>query len=223
MREAGSSPPVVAVSGTSGAGKSRLVEEVRRHLAASGMSVATLHFDEFTDESDLPEGSVSGWLARGGQPAEWHSDSLERELVALSARVEDEGTRRGYGSVVLVEEPFGRARPGLDRLVGLSIHLEVPLHVALARRVRRQFVPSAGALDASATADLRAYLDRYLHEGAAFYRAVEAAAVAGADLVLDGLEPPDLLASQAVAAITRRWPDPVSAAGGPPASRPRRR
>ncbi len=134
---------------------------------------------------------------------------MERHLLGLVASCTDGAECDEMASVVLVEEPFGRARPGLGRLVRISIHFQVPLHLALARRLLRQFVPPVGALDESSTADLRFYLDRYPAEGAEFYSFVEAAATENADVVLDGRAARDVLARQALAAITRGLPVPV--------------
>ncbi len=132
---------VVAVSGTSGAGKSTLVGDLSERLRGLALWVETVHFDDFTGESDLPRGDVSGWVARGGRPGEWRAEGMERHLLGLVASCTSGGERDEAASVVLVEEPFGRARPGLGRLVDLSVHLQVPLHLALARRLLREFVP----------------------------------------------------------------------------------
>lgn len=43
-------------------------------------------------------------------------------------------------------------------MVDLALHIELPLHVALARRLARQFVPAEGGLSALDADKLRAYL-----------------------------------------------------------------
>lgn len=193
---------VVVVSGTSGAGKSTLVQGLAGRLGQRGLRTETLHFDDFTSEADLPGGDVRAWLTRGAPPDEWRTPALERRLIDLAQGAGSAG--RGPTKVVLVEEPFGRSRTVVDRLTDLAIHLELPLHTALARRLLRQFVPSTGGLDDVATGELRNYLSRYLCVGIEFYEAIEAAAAGSADAILDAAEDPADLVEQAVAAVVRR-------------------
>jgi uridine kinase len=193
-------PLVVALSGTSGAGKSTLAHGLAARLREGGIHVETLHFDDFTNESDLPEGDAQAWVARGAVPDEWTTLSLERCLVDLLGG--EKGQRDQQSAlVILIEEPFGRSRTAIGRMVDCSIHLRLPLHVALARRLLRQYVPGSGGLDEKAAAELRSYLSRYLRLGADFYQAVEAAAAASADVVLDASNSPDHLVDAALSAI----------------------
>jgi uridine kinase len=175
-------PLVIVVSGSSGAGKSSLVAALASALRSEGSSARTLHFDDFTDVPDLPGGDLLGWLGRGADPREWRTPAMERALRdLLGARDEP---RPGRGAV-LVEEPFGRSRPPFDVEADLSVHLRLPPQIALARRLLREFVPPRGSLDEAAVGRLHHHLARFVAEGDALYEAVETAALAGADLVLD--------------------------------------
>ncbi len=197
-------PLVVVVSGTSGSGKSTLVAGLTSGLRQRGLRIETLHFDDFTTEEDLPGGDMQAWLARGAPPDEWRTPALEQRLSDL---------RDGLGSVtgglvdvVLVEEPFGRARTSIGHLTDYAIHLSLPLHIALARRLLRQFVPPVGGLDDNSATQLRDYLSRYLDLGAELYGAVETAAVGSADVSLDATRASAHLVEEAVAAVVRQFP-----------------
>jgi len=195
-------PLVVVVSGSSGAGKSSLVAALATALRTGGHPAATLHFDDFTDVPDLPGGDLVGWLARGATPAEWRTPAMDAALADLLAG--DAGPGSAAPGVVLVEEPFGRARPPFDVAADLSVHLRLPPQVALARRLLRELVPAQGSLDEAGVARLRHHLDRFVAEGNALYEAVEAVALAGADLVLDGLQDQRTVTEQALSAATAR-------------------
>ena len=193
---------VVAVSGTSGAGKSTLVHGLADRLRQRGLRVETLHFDDFTSESDLPDGDIRAWLTRGAPPDEWRTPALERRLIDLA---QGAGFAAGDPArVVLLEEPFGRSRASIDRVTGFAIHLKLPLHTALARRLLRQLVPSTGGLNDTSTGELRTYLSRYLSVGSEFYEAIDTAAEGRADAILDAADDPAGLVDEAMAAVIRR-------------------
>ncbi|GAB2594256.1 nucleotide-binding protein [Microlunatus antarcticus] len=193
---------VVVVSGTSGAGKSTLLHGLAVQLQQRGLRVETVHFDDFTSESDLPDGDIRAWLTRGALPDEWRTPALERRLIEVAGGAGSAGG--GRAEVVLVEEPFGRSRTVVDRLTGFAVHLELSLHAALARRLLRQFVPATGGLDDTSTGELRDYLSRYLGVGVEFYEAIESAAAGSADAILDAAKDPADLVEQVMTAVIRR-------------------
>jgi energy-coupling factor transporter ATP-binding protein EcfA2 len=188
---------VVAVSGTSGSGKSTLV---RGLAAALGASAGPVFFDDYAAVSDLPEDDLGGWLARGGDPDEWRTDRLAADLRALRAGdavgALDGGALVGPFDLVVLEEPFGRARSTMAPHIDLVLHIRLPLHVALARRLTRDFVPVTGEVAADRADRLRGYLAMYLDVGGAVYDHIDRLASASSDTVLDGLlSAADLLAA----------------------------
>ena len=200
-------PLVVAVSGTSGAGKSSLVAGLGDAFNARGVVAVSMHFDDFAVLADLPA-DLEGWLARGGDPDAWRTDQmvaeLRRLLSGIDATTADRATRV---QLVIVEEPFGRARSAIGPLIDLAVHIDLPLHVALARRLARDFVPPAGGMDDATTERLRGYLNSYLGGGAASYQHIDRLAAASADLVLDGDQGLAALIQQSVdAVLARRTP-----------------
>ena len=109
---------VISVSGTSGSGKSTLVRGLARDLeATSGLRVGTVFFDDYATVSQLPEKDLPGWLDRGADPGEWRTDQLVvdlRSLLAGDAITPPVGEQVGPADIVVLEEPFGRARPPCD-------------------------------------------------------------------------------------------------------------
>jgi uridine kinase len=175
------SPFVVAVSGTSGSGKTTLVQGLAAALADVGPRVVRLHFDQYSAVSDVPD-DLASWVQRGADPDEWRTDRFVDDLERHVR--EDPGP---HGTVLLVEEPFGRARTPFRAIVDLAVHIHLPLGVSLARRLLRDFVPDLVGPSTDGPDRLRAYLDTYLNGGGAAYEAIEEVARTASDVVLDGL------------------------------------
>ena len=87
---AASTPFVVAVSGTSGAGNTTLVHGLIEASATAGITAASLKFDDFAASSIL-EADLSAWLSRGGSPNDWRTDEMVEVLGRLT-------TERGASS-----------------------------------------------------------------------------------------------------------------------------
>lgn len=195
---------VVAVSGTSGAGKSTLM----RHLAKLHGGAALMHFDDYielgTDADDIQQ-----WVAAGAPADAIKTPQLADDLTTLRSHraVHPPGrsTPVAPARLILLEEPFGRARSSIAPLIDLALHLELPADIALARRSlrRAQARPDSTETNwhAETLEDLAAQFQAYLGPQRQAYRLAEAQAKALADLVLDGLHPLPDLAAQAQQAI----------------------
>ncbi len=172
----------IAIAGTSGAGKTSVARAV-----AEALDSPVLHFDdyEYPDPASVyPD--FEGWIARG-LPVAWHgAATLAGEVAKLRAGddIRDPKTERviSPGPFLVIEEPFGRARPVMAPLIDLAVVVGTPSDVALARRLAREL--SAGS--DGAAANLQAYLAWYLAGGRAFYDRLVGLAKVGADLIVDG-------------------------------------
>jgi uridine kinase len=108
---------------------------------------------------------------------------------------------------LVLEEPFGRARPEMAALIDYVVGIDLPLEIALARRLRalvRSRQPQAPS-DQVLT-ELDQYLQQYLavlHDG---YQAIQAKALHSSDLVVDGRRSMDELAHAAATAVQQRFP-----------------
>lgn len=169
-------PLTVAIAGTSGAGKSTLVHALAETYAADGRPVAKVQFDQHLETA--PQ-DLAVWLSSGADPDAWRADGMTarlRDLQASPALID---------GVIVVEEPFGRARTAMSPLLDLVIHLDISLHVALARRMLRDFVPPTGALTDDQRAEAHTYLSTYVDVQARAYAHLAVLSRAGAELRLD--------------------------------------
>jgi len=141
-------PYVVAVSGYSGSGKSTLVLELSKALP----SCVTLFFDDYASRKDFPADIVS-WIGSGGDPNEVKTPLLREHLLRLingetvlmtkrngwaeeyGVRSQDEEIELKPADIILLEEPFGKAREEVAGLIDMVIYLEVNPEISLGRRI----------------------------------------------------------------------------------------
>ena len=121
------SVPVVAISGHPGSGKTTLT----RRLAAR-FGVPALYYDDYETITAQPPAQVRDWVARG-------SDYDEIDLAPLSAAIER--AAEAGPPFILLDTLLGRAHAATGAAIDLSLWLDVPADIALARKLRQ-----AGAL-----------------------------------------------------------------------------
>jgi uridine kinase len=193
---------VIAIAGTSGAGKTSITRRVTELLG----DAVSLYFDDYAGSLVCPT-DLRQWVARGADPAEWINPDLAHDLRLL--RDGHEVARPGRellapARYVVLEEPFGRARPSVTPLVDFAVFLALPLEVALARRLLRQLsAPSCRSDPPACLESMDSFLRQYLNDGLRdAYAAANDHASRGADLIVDATRPLDELA-EAIAAQIR--------------------
>jgi hypothetical protein len=72
-------------------------------------------------------------------------------------------------------------------LIDLALHIALPLHTALARRLLRDFLPESGAIDDAGADELRKYITMHRMVGGTIYELIDQLAETSSDVVLDGL------------------------------------
>ncbi|HLZ09356.1 MAG TPA: hypothetical protein VKT80_12250 [Chloroflexota bacterium] len=199
-------PFVIAIGGPSGSGKSSLVYRIVSLLG----DAMTLFFDDYASVSTYPS-DFGAWIRDGAKPDEWKTPRLAVDLAALRQGQPilppDGAARRESARYIVIEEPFGRERQEMRDLIDLVAIVDLPLEVALARRIRRNIQSglhdSAASIECLQSLDqfLNAYLDGPLREG---YIAINRVALKTSDVVLDGMKPIDELADQVVQAVRAR-------------------
>jgi uridine kinase len=199
---------VIAIAGASGAGKTTLVKEVAALLGEA----VTFYFDDY---SEYPP-DVDQWLQEGGDLKQWETPRLTEDLRALkfgaplvlseAARFHREAVGETHPQGILeparfivMEEPFGRERPGLETLVDFVVGLDTPLDLALARRLLRDVEYHRQGIHKGDLADyMKAILLDYQGPLRDLYLVAQQVAIHHSDLVVDGTKPVEVLAQEIV-------------------------
>ena len=200
---------VIAISGTPGAGKTT---PVRRVAYALGDAVA-LHFDDYKSVARYPADMASpagltNWIKEGKDLDAWKIPQLLDDLKALRngqaiSLPADQGEIEPAKFIVL-EEPSGRARTGLQELIDMVVLIDLPLEIALARQVVDYIGYCLKELsDEDLRKALQRFVERYEHYLLVreYYLAVVEGARRDCDLILDGTRPTEELTQEIVVAV----------------------
>jgi uridine kinase len=194
---------VLAISGTSGAGKSTLVANL---VARLGDAVA-LYFDDYEASSIYPD--ITQWLANGGDPNDFETPQLSADLRALRAGAAITLPHNGQvvqpARVIVLEEPFGRQRSEIAQLIDAVVCIDLPLEIALARKLlRMQGFFLAEQMPDAFTKHLQFFLPWYIESGRELYYRTQQRVLQNCDLITDGMLPPDTLADSIASALWDR-------------------
>lgn len=199
---------VIAIAGASGAGKTTLVKGVAALLGEA----VTFYFDDY---SEYPP-DVDQWLQEGGDLKLWETPRLIEDLRALkfgiplvlseAARFHREAVGETFPNGILeparfivMEEPFGRERPGMETLVDFVVGLDTPLDLALARKLLRDIEYHRQGIHRGDLADyMKVILGDYQGPLRDLYLVAQRVALYHSDLIVDGTKPAEVLAQEIV-------------------------
>ena len=194
---------VVAVSGMSGAGKTRVV---RRAVEILG-NAAALHFDDYISVSTYPP-DLQQWLAEGADVDVWRTPRLADDIRALRAGkaivLPESGVVVEPAEVLVLEEPFGKMRREMAGLIDLALHIDVPIDVMLARRLLRRLSEEREQYGESLLDQLRSDLEHHIGSGRLLQARGAVVARDAADVVLEGTLSIDELARAVADEVRRR-------------------
>jgi uridine kinase len=194
---------VIAVASGVGGGKSTLVQALAQALGERDV----LAFDHFEEMTERPLAEACDWMLSGADPERLRVPGLSQALARLKAghAVQDPltGAQLAPRQHVIFEAPFGRWHAESGRYIDTLVWIDTPLDIALARKVR-QLVATFDGPPASLAPWLREYLANYLEGVEALLRVQRERVRPGADIVVDGLAGPEVVARQVVKALSAR-------------------
>src|SRR4030095_3294376 len=180
---------VIAINAVSGGGKTALATLLHQSLPNS----ALFCFDDF-DPSNIYADAYFEWWTRGANLEEFDCPGMRAAV--------DEEIKSGKKDYIVMDYPFGRDHSRFRDAIDLSVWLETPLDVAMARRILRDFMPQSGLSALEQTNRLQEDLAHYLVKARHLY--LDDRHTHSADLVLDGWKPLAELRDSVLQAIDRR-------------------
>ena len=178
---------VVSICSVSGGGKTALATALHRSLPQS----ALFCFDDFDDSNVYPEDYYE-WSRRGADITEFDCPGMKNAV--------DEEIQGGRAKQIILDFPFGRRHPRFADIIDLDVFIDIPLDVAMARRILRDNPGDSQKSSEEAWANLRdelaCYLAKARHPYLDSYEAKDAS-----DLILDGWRSLDDLKTEVLARI----------------------
>jgi uridine kinase len=196
-----SSTYVIAISGPSGAGKSTIIQ----NLLSLFEDATSLHIDDYPQTVNYPP--AIQWLENGANPDEFVTPQFFADVRALKNGepiIHPESKSEIQPPAFLViEEPFGKARAELRPLIDFHAEIDIPLEMALSRRLLRIIGESLVDENPNETiAFIKQHLEWYLRIGRKFYMAVREKASVESDLIIDGRLPSEIVAQKIFEAVS---------------------
>ncbi|SEO06908.1 AAA family ATPase [Paenibacillus sp. OV219] len=203
------SSKIICICGPSGAGKSTLMERTVQQLEDS----VSFYFDAYTstivspDPVDVFQRLVDGIVTDPLDIVrnEIRNDKFIEDLQSLydGNEIIDPWNRRlKPAKYIIVEEPFGRLREGMNELIHTVICIDIPLEISLCRRLIRNLTYDYINEPVDARLEhVLGYIKGY-HDGEGMaIRLLHEKLKETSDLRYDGLKPKDELVNNLLAYI----------------------
>ena len=197
---------VVAIAAPIGGGKTSLVNAIADELD----NAITIHYDHYETATKEPASSLVEWMKKGADFSDFKapnlSDDLERVKRGESIIHPLTNMEMGSGKYIVFEMPLGKEHRDTAKFIDLLIWIEIPLDIALARKVREYI----SLFLKDQYKDCMLWLDQYLAEYLEFFREVlqiqRERVSKNADIVLDGQEDFEDMVQRATKEILKRIP-----------------
>jgi uridine kinase len=156
-------PKIIAIAAVSGGGKTTVTSRLSQVLNNS----KTFYFDDYDFEG--PD-DIIDWVERGADCNEWNLEPLISDLRNLMSAEEVE--------FIIIDYPFARLHKNLKN-IDLSIFIDTPLDIAMARRIIRDF----RNMNSEA---ILGDISNYLSHGRRGYESMLLTTKPNSDLIIDG-------------------------------------
>jgi uridine kinase len=165
-------PYIIAINSVSGGGKTSLAKLLQHSLPGS----VVFCFDDFDETNVYPEDFYE-WWKRGADLSEFDCHGMRN---AVDREIEREVTE-----FIIMDYPFGRGHPRFETLIDLSVFVDTPLDIAMARRIIRDHKALDGETAADVVNRLRDEMSHYLERARFPYLNADRLKVSS-DLILNG-------------------------------------
>lgn len=177
-------PFVISISGLSGSGKTAVTNALRARLANS----AIISFDDY-GESVYLDRDINEWSADSSDD-EWHTEPIAADVERLLNEPLD---------YIILDYPFGYGNRLVGQYINLAVFIDVPLDVALARRIIRDYTSreentNVADVEEVSLAGLDKELRFYLSRSRSTYARMPEMQKPTSDLVVDGTKTPEEIA-----------------------------
>ncbi|WMT39725.1 hypothetical protein RE628_20360 [Paenibacillus sp. D2_2] len=193
---------IISISGPSGSGKSTLVRQLKNRLSEA----IAFYFDDYASTNKYPVDLIA-WLNEGADPKLVMNPDFNRDLNELaqgrSVVLPINDQLLEPKKIIIVEEPFGRGREGMGELIDYSVCIDIPLEVALARRVLRG-IQNANSSPVETLKNVEDYLLQYLMAVGSLYHVINMKVMSECELVISGLDPIEIMADKVIDELMKR-------------------
>ena len=161
---------IIAISGTTGGGKTTTVSELQKRTPNSiTLSIEDGDYEKNSGITDLGKWEEDGW-----DVSLWNLQSLADDIKLLLQKNYD---------YIFFDYPFGYMQKQISEFISLTVHLDTPLDIALARRTLRDSINKS-------TAEILEELEWYLNKRHLFTMSRDFQ-MNDAELIFDGCLPTD--------------------------------
>jgi uridine kinase len=198
---------IIAVAAPIGGGKTTLVKTIARRLDDAAM----VFYDHYENATQMLPSDLVHWLNDGADFNAFTIPGLAADLKKLSQGqpATDPVTGRTIEprTYIILEAPLGRAHRDTGPCIDLLLWIDVPLDMALARKIRafaQESAPSGPAHLQERMRWLDRYLANYLHVVRDVLRLQAEKVRGGADVIIDGEQDIEAVTALAVNAIQEK-------------------
>ncbi|WP_142343524.1 hypothetical protein [Bacillus wiedmannii] len=174
---------VISVAAVSGGGKTTVTESLTHKL----MNSKALYFDSY-DFDNCPA-DICKWIDDGANYDEWVLTPLIKDIQHL--------LQNSYLDYIIVDYPFAYLNSEMRQFIDVTIFIDTPLDIAMARRILRDFKEDT-------MSEIQNDLKHYITYARKAYLKALHTVKPNSDIVLDGSLSVDEIINQILESLNRR-------------------